>query len=40
MCGMGYDVTNGATNTFWASDLLHRLYHVVSDTRQALVNGC
>ena len=30
MCGLGYDVANGKTNTFWASDLLHRLYHVVS----------
>ena len=28
MCGMGYTVADGATNTFWASDLLHRLYHM------------
>jgi len=28
MCGLGYTVADGATNTFWASDLLHRLYHV------------
>jgi hypothetical protein len=28
MCGMGYTVSGSETNTFWASDLLHRLYHV------------
>ena len=28
MCGQGYTVAEGATNTFWASDLMHRLYHV------------
>lgn len=28
MCGLGYTVAEGATNTFWASDLMHRLYHV------------
>ncbi|GLI77355.1 prenylated Rab acceptor protein 1 [Penicillium ochrochloron] len=28
MCGMGYTVSESETNTFWASDLLHRLYHV------------
>jgi len=28
MCGFGYDVANGATNFYWASDLLHRLLHV------------
>jgi hypothetical protein len=28
MCGLGYTVAGGATNTFWASDLLHRLYHM------------
>lgn len=28
MCGLGYTVAQGATNTFWASDLLHRLYHM------------
>ena len=28
MCGFGYDVANGATNLYWASDLLHRLLHV------------
>jgi hypothetical protein len=28
MCMFGYDVANGATNTYWASDLLHRLLHV------------
>lgn len=24
----GYDVANGATNFYWASDLLHRLLHI------------
>jgi hypothetical protein len=24
----GYDVANGATNYYWASDLLHRLLHI------------
>ncbi|KAF1994652.1 zincin [Amniculicola lignicola CBS 123094] len=28
MCGLGYTVANGATNFYFASDLLHRLYHV------------
>ena len=28
MCGMGYTVSESETNTFWASDLLHRLYHL------------
>jgi hypothetical protein len=28
MCMFGYDVANGATNFYWASDLLHRLLHV------------
>lgn len=28
MCGFGYDVANGATNFYWASDLLHRLLHI------------
>ncbi len=28
MCMLGYNVANGATNTFWASDLLHRLLHI------------
>ncbi|KAF2730301.1 zincin [Polyplosphaeria fusca] len=28
MCGFGWDVANGATNFYFASDLLHRLYHV------------
>lgn len=28
MCMFGYDVANGATNYYWASDLLHRLLHV------------
>ncbi|CDM33564.1 hypothetical protein DTO013E5_7415 [Penicillium roqueforti] len=28
MCGLGYTVSQSETNTFWATDLLHRLYHV------------
>src|SRR5690242_2245937 len=28
MCMFGYDIANGATNFYWASDLLHRLLHV------------
>lgn len=28
MCGLGYTVSESETNTFWAADLLHRLYHV------------
>lgn len=28
MCGLGYTVSGSETNTFWATDLLHRLYHV------------
>jgi len=28
MCGLGYTVANGPTNFYWASDLLHRLFHV------------
>ncbi|KAJ5475709.1 Major allergen Asp f 2 [Penicillium diatomitis] len=30
MCAMGYTVSESETNTFWASDLLHRLYHLPS----------
>jgi len=28
MCGLGYTVAGSPTNVFWASDLLHRVYHV------------
>jgi hypothetical protein len=28
MCMMGYSVSKSETNTFWASDLMHRLYHM------------
>ena len=28
MCGFGWDVATGATNFYWASDLLHRLLHI------------
>lgn len=28
MCALGYNVAESPTNTFWASDLMHRLYHM------------
>lgn len=28
MCALGYTVAGSETNTFWAADLMHRLYHV------------
>lgn len=28
MCAQGYTVSGSETNTFWAGDLLHRLYHM------------
>ncbi|RMZ91262.1 hypothetical protein DV736_g1483, partial [Chaetothyriales sp. CBS 134916] len=28
MCMLGYTVATSPTNTFWASDLMHRLYHI------------
>lgn len=28
MCALGYTVSGSETNTFWGSDLLHRLYHL------------
>ena len=28
MCALGYTVSESDTSTFWATDLLHRLYHV------------
>jgi hypothetical protein len=28
MCALGYNVADSPTNTFWASDLMHRLYHM------------
>lgn len=28
LCMFGYNVANGATNTYWGSDLLHRLLHI------------
>lgn len=28
MCGFGWNVANGKSNFYWASDLLHRLLHV------------
>ncbi|KAG2414950.1 hypothetical protein HFD88_006138 [Aspergillus terreus] len=28
MCALGYTVAGFETNTFWAADLMHRLYHV------------
>jgi hypothetical protein len=30
MCALGYNVAESETNTFWASDLMHRLYHMPS----------
>ncbi|KAJ5231291.1 uncharacterized protein N7469_005879 [Penicillium citrinum] len=30
MCALGYTVAGSETNTFWAADLLHRLYHMPS----------
>ncbi len=28
VCGIGYTVAGSPLNTYWATDLLHRLYHV------------
>ena len=28
MCGLGYTVAGYKTNFYWASDLLHRLFHI------------
>ncbi|KAJ2898264.1 zincin [Zalerion maritima] len=28
VCGLGYSVANSALNTYWATDLLHRVFHV------------
>ncbi|OQV07549.1 hypothetical protein CLAIMM_11966 [Cladophialophora immunda] len=28
MCALGYTVSGSESNTFWASDLMHRLYHM------------
>lgn len=28
MCALGYTVAQSPANTFWASDLMHRLYHM------------
>ncbi len=28
MCALRYNVAESETNTFWASDLMHRLYHM------------
>lgn len=28
VCGLGYTVANSPLNTFWATDLLHRVLHV------------
>ncbi|KAJ9311463.1 hypothetical protein DTO271D3_8263 [Paecilomyces variotii] len=36
MCALGYNVADSKTNTFWAGDLLHRLYHMPA-VGQALV---
>lgn len=36
MCGLGYTVANSPLNTFWATDLLHRVLHV-PDISEGLV---
>lgn len=28
MCGLGYTIVQSPLNTFWATDLMHRLLHV------------
>lgn len=28
MCGLGYTVVDSPLNTYWATDLLHRVFHV------------
>lgn len=28
LCGFGYTVAGSESNTYWASDLIHRLYHL------------
>ncbi|RJE21999.1 metallopeptidase activity [Aspergillus sclerotialis] len=28
MCALGYNIAESETNVFWASDLMHRLYHM------------
>ena len=28
MCSLGYTISNSETNTFWAADLMHRLFHM------------
>lgn len=28
MCALGYTISGSETNTFWAADLLHRLFHM------------
>jgi activator of HSP90 ATPase len=30
MCALGYTIAGSETNTFWAADLLHRLFHMPS----------
>ncbi|KAI5856876.1 putative peptidase family-domain-containing protein [Tricharina praecox] len=36
MCTQGYTVAGSKTNVFWASDLLHRLFHVPSVSEDAI----
>ncbi|KAK4664550.1 Prenylated Rab acceptor protein 1 [Podospora pseudopauciseta] len=36
VCGLGYTVKEGATNLFWATDLLHRTFHVPQVTEDAV----
>ncbi|TGZ80944.1 zincin [Ascodesmis nigricans] len=36
MCTQGYNVSGGNTNLFWASDLMHRLFHIPAVTEEAV----
>ncbi|KAK4186925.1 putative peptidase domain-containing protein [Podospora australis] len=36
LCGLGYTVANSPTNTFWATDLLHRTFHVPQISEDAV----
>lgn len=36
LCAYGYTVSQSATNTFWASDLLHRFFHLDSIGNQII----
>ncbi|KAK4173417.1 putative allergen Asp f2-like protein [Triangularia setosa] len=36
VCGLGYTVSKDATNLFWATDLLHRTFHVPQVSEDAV----